>query len=156
MANLYETDFPGMYMTEDGYYVTESGDIYDEEGTLLELGTAEVVPISQAGAGFKTIEAQPVRDSIRNNLGRAARFAQNHKGKAALGVAGVGLAAYGAKKAYNHFKNKKKAANESFDIYETEMPGIYVTEDGYFVDTDGSLYDQDGDLIEEDVIELEA
>ena len=116
MVNLYETDFPGMYMTEDGYYVTESGDIYDEEGTLLELGTAEVVPI-KAGAGLKTIEAQPVRDAIRNNLGRAARFVQNHKGKAALGVAGVGLAAYGAKKAYNHFKNKKKAANESFDIY---------------------------------------
>ena len=158
--DLYKTDFPGMYVTEDGFMVSESGDIYDQEGNLLEEDAVMLEAPAQIGA-VKTIKANPVRDKLWNGLGKATRYAQNHKGKAALGVAGVGLAAYGAKKVYNHFKNKKKAAkkkaaNESFDLYETEMPGIYVTEDGYFVDTDGSLYDQDGDLIEEDVIELDA
>lgn len=40
------------------------------------------------------------------------------------------------------------------DLYETDFPGMYMTEDGYFVDTDGSLYDEDGDLIEENAVVL--
>lgn len=37
-------------------------------------------------------------------------------------------------------------------LYETDFPGIYVTEDGYFVDEYGDVYDEDGDLIEEDAL----
>lgn len=40
------------------------------------------------------------------------------------------------------------------DLYETDFPGIYVTEDGYFVDDNGSVYDSDGDLIEENTLVL--
>lgn len=42
------------------------------------------------------------------------------------------------------------------DLYYTEFPDMYVTEDGYLVDIDGNLYDGDGDLIEEDAIVLEG
>lgn len=42
----------------------------------------------------------------------------------------------------------------NIELYETEYPGIYVTEDGYFVDEYGDVYDEDGDLIEEDAVVL--
>lgn len=38
------------------------------------------------------------------------------------------------------------------NLYETDFPGMYMTEDGYLVDTDGALYDQDGDLIQENAV----
>ena len=40
------------------------------------------------------------------------------------------------------------------NLYETEFPGMYVTEDGYLVDEDGNLYDEDGNLIEENALVL--
>lgn len=41
------------------------------------------------------------------------------------------------------------------NLYYTEFPGMYVTEDGYLVDNEGNLYDGDGDLIEENALILE-
>lgn len=272
MIDLYETDFPGMYMTEDGYYISESGDIYDEDGDLIEedavvlegkmqrkmrrhgkymskegkaaisggsnlpvtvnssLATrsADVATRSSGrtfgkvkGVGHKgpvkahivgdvsrvspkqlppsytqTIDVTPhgsnvignaknkitgtvhsrnissninaMRDRARiaNNGGvpkarsGILNYAKNHKGKVALGIAGTAAAAYGLHKAYKHFKNKddkydsRKSVGKAkgIDLYETAMPGIYMTEDGYLVDTDGALYDQDGDLIQENAV----
>lgn len=40
------------------------------------------------------------------------------------------------------------------NLYETEFPGMYVTEDGYLVDEDANLYDEDGNLIEENALVL--
>ena len=40
------------------------------------------------------------------------------------------------------------------ELYETEFPGMYITEDGYLVDDDGNLYDGNGDLIEENAVVL--
>lgn len=40
------------------------------------------------------------------------------------------------------------------NLYETDFPGIYVTEDGYYVDQDGSVYNEDGEIIEENAIAI--
>lgn len=40
--NLYESDFPGFYYTEDGYMVDELGNVYDDRGTCIEEEAIDV------------------------------------------------------------------------------------------------------------------
>lgn len=154
---LYETEMPGIYATEDGYFVDENGDIYDGNGDLVEedavvlergnlektKGMAKATAAGAAGAGLGYVAGMTARsikamkraaaiDAKHLATGKpyASRVAKaiSHQGtssrrlvkgikkaglKGAAVGAGVGLAAYGAKKAYDHFKGKNKAKCES-------------------------------------------
>ena len=155
--NLYETEFPGMYVTEDGYYVDDDGNVYNEDGTIIQEGI-----ISKIGGLFKRKAAPAVskvatgapnyNQMAMNNLNKLKSLAAK-KAETVRKVNALGMDDYVKQQlAKNAQMIKMARMAESFDLYETDMPGIYITEDGYYVDSDGSIYDEDGDLIEEDAV----
>ena len=154
---LYETEYDGVYATEDGYLVDEDGNLYDGNGELVEedavvlergnlertKGIAKATAAGAAGAGLgyvagttarsiKALKRAAAIDAKHLATGKpyASRAAKafSHQGisarrlakdikkagrKGAAVGAGVGLVAYGAKKAYDHFKGKNEAKCES-------------------------------------------
>ena len=154
---LYETEMPDIYATEDGYFVDEDGNLYDGNGDLVEedavvlergnlektKGMAKASAAGAAGAGLgyvagttarsiKALKRAAAIDAKHLATGKpyASRAAKafSHQGisarrlakdikkagrKGAAVGAGVGLVAYGAKKAYDHFKGKNEAKCES-------------------------------------------
>lgn len=152
--NLYYTDFPGMYLTEEGYYVDDYGNAYDENGTIIQEGFFGSVA-NKIGGLFKR-KAPQVSSYVakqQSNLNKIKGFAA--KSSNTVKNAGAGINNLNSSLAAKNAQMLKMARMaEEFDLYETDMPGIYVTEDGYYVDSDGSLYDEDGDLIEEDAVAI--
>ena len=141
--NLYETEYDGVYATEDGYLVDEDGNLYDGDGDLIEenaivLEGEKMNKVKNAGKEAAKAygaalagEALASTPAIVKDIGKARRigfdkFSRIHNfnpknydrlqkvmRKTHLKGAAAGLAAYGAYKAYKHFKNKKAAKNES-------------------------------------------
>ena len=137
--NLYETEYDGVYATEDGYLVDEDGNLYDGDGDLIEenaiilegekMNKAKAYGKEAAKAASVGIAAgnlasgahlikhrkflsKMVNRSIAGNTKALSTFNKANM-KAGVKGAAAGLATYGAYKAYKHLKNKKAAKNES-------------------------------------------
>ena len=105
--NLYETDFPGMYVTEDGYYVDEYGSIYNEDGEIIEENA--VVINELFGSNLNSYQKEHNRQINRLQLKNGVSGLIKQQAYGTAGMAGGAAAGGMAGKvigSMNRFKGK--------------------------------------------------
>lgn len=90
--------------------------------TMRRKSTPPVAPTTQApiiGSGTVNPASTPTTSPATTSRGsKMLETLKNNKGKAALGLAGLSLAGYGAKKLYDRFSGNQKTASYGYSLLE--------------------------------------